>query len=448
MPRKKPLLEQAALVVLLALLAAAGVAAVPGPTAAGVSVHVTEWQFTVSPASVPTGTVVFTVVNDGNFVHDFTIDGHTTPALGAGESATLTMTFTQPGLYGYMSTLDDADREMNGVLTVTGEALLSTATATAPPPPPTLPLERIASVPLPDGSSRLDYQSLDASRGRLYIAHLGAGTMPIVDVRRRTVVADLHGLPGVHGVLAVPSLGRVFASATDARQLVSIRESNNAIVGRVAAGSYPDGIAYDPVDRNVFVSDERSGAVIAFRARGLRRIGRVALGGEAGNVQYDASHKRMLAAAAGVEQLVAISLVRPHIVARYPLVGCSGAHGVNVDAARGVAYVACEGNARLFVVDLANGHVLQQEDVGPAPDVLARDPSLQRLYVAGEAGVVSVFSQSGKTLVKLGEAELAPHAHTIAVDPTTSLVYVPLEDVGGSPVLWILRPTRAADRSR
>jgi hypothetical protein len=32
----------------------------------------------------------------------------------------------------------------------------------------------------------------------------------------------------------------------------------------------------------------------------------------------------------------------------------------------------------------------------------------------------------------------APHAHSVAVDPTTHLVYVPLEDVGGRPVLRIL----------
>jgi DNA-binding beta-propeller fold protein YncE/plastocyanin len=430
--------QKAAFVVLVSLLAASGVAAAPNrPSDTAVSVHAKDWQFAVSPGSVPTGTVFFTVVNDGNFVHDFAINGHATPALGAGESATLTVTFTQPGPYEYMSTRDDTDREMNGVLTVTGQPLTTTGTTAQPG----LPLARVYSVALPDGSSRLDYQSLDAKRGRLYIAHLGAGTMPVVDVRTRKVVADVHGVAGVHGVLAVPALGRVFASATDKRQLVAIRESDNKIVGRVTAGSYPDGIAYDPIHRHVFVSDEHGNAVLAFDARSLHRIARVSLGGAAGNVQYDASRKRMLVAAAGVEQLVAISLVRPHVVARYSLAGCSGAHGVNVDAARGVAYVACEDNARLFVVDLANGHVLQQEDVGPTPDVLALDPSLHRLYVAGEAGIVSVFSQSGRTLTRLGQSLLAPHAHTIAVDPTTSLVYVPLEDIDGVPVLWILRPT-------
>jgi hypothetical protein len=34
----------------------------------------------------------------------------------------------------------------------------------------------------------------------------------------------------------------------------------------------------------------------------------------------------------------------------------------------------------------------------------------------------------------------APHAHTVAVDPRTHRVYLPLENVGGRPVLRILTP--------
>jgi hypothetical protein len=35
-----------------------------------------------------------------------------------------------------------------------------------------------------------------------------------------------------------------------------------------------------------------------------------------------------------------------------------------------------------------------------------------------------------------------PHAHTVAVDPATHRVYLPLENVNGRPVLRILAPTR------
>ena len=52
-----------------------------------------------------------------------------------------------------------------------------------------------------------------------------------------------------------------------------------------------------------------------------------------------------------------------------------------------------------------------------------------------------VFGERGSGLRKLGQAMLAPHAHTVAVDPRTHLVYFPLErGASGRPELLIMAP--------
>ena len=80
--------------------------------------------------------------------------------------------------------------------------------------------------------------------------------------------------------------------------------------------------------------------------------------------------------------------------------------------------------------------------VGSTPDVLAFDSGSKRLYVSAESGTVAAAVESGRKLVKLGQAFLAPHAHTVAVDPATHLVYFPLESgKGGRPELRIMAPT-------
>jgi hypothetical protein len=70
---------------------------------------------------------------------------------------------------------------------------------------------------------------------------------------------------------------------------------------------------------------------------------------------------------------------------------------------------------------------------------LAFDPGLQRLYVAAESGVVTVFEERERALQLLGEYR-APAAHSVSVDPATHRVYLPLENMGGRPVLRILSP--------
>src|SRR5258708_26922963 len=64
------------------------------------------------------------------------------------------------------------------------------------------PLNSVADIPLPGPAVRFDYQSLDVSHGRLYIAHMAADPLLVFDTQKRELVAQLDGLPTVHGACA------------------------------------------------------------------------------------------------------------------------------------------------------------------------------------------------------------------------------------------------------
>jgi hypothetical protein len=96
-----------------------------------------------------------------------------------------------------------------------------------------LPLKALADVPLSGGTTRLDYQSLDSATGRLYIAHLGSDLMTVFDVNKQVVVGDVKDLKKVHGVLVVPDLHRVYASATGTNELAVIDDQTLAVVARI-----------------------------------------------------------------------------------------------------------------------------------------------------------------------------------------------------------------------
>jgi len=54
----------------------------------------------------------------------------------------------------------------------------------------------------------------------------------------------------------VPALHRVYATATGAGRVVRIDEDTGAILGRTATGAYPDGLAYDPANGTIWVTNE------------------------------------------------------------------------------------------------------------------------------------------------------------------------------------------------
>jgi len=127
------------------------------------------------------------------------------------------------------------------------------------------------------------------------------------------------------------------------------------------------------------------------------------------------------------------------IVHRLKLSGGENPHGIVIDSANRLAFVACEGNAKLFVVDLATMSVLSVDSVGRDPDVLAFDPGLGVLYVSAESGEVMIFKLKEKKLERVQRFSEA-HAHTVSVDLDTHLVYFPLQNVGGHSVLRVMKP--------
>lgn len=318
-------------------------------------------------------------------------------------------------------------------LTCTGKPPLET-------PATSLPLRTLRDVLLSGGTTRFDYQSFDPNTGRLYIAHLGDSTMVVFDTNQEAQIGEVKNLSRVHGILAVPALHRVYASATGTNELAVIDDATLQIIARAPAGDYPDGIAYAQKVNKIYVSDLHGKTDTVIDANSNQRLATIVLGGGAGNTQYDSVSEHIFVTVHGKNQLAEIDPTKDQIIGRYPLAGCSEPHGLLIDSERRLAFVACEENAKLAVFDLESKSMTAVHSVGSDPDVLAFDKGFARLYVSSESGVISMFDERGRALEKIGEGLLAQSAHSVAVDSRTHRVYFPLQNVGGKPVLRIAVP--------
>src|SRR5262245_41366829 len=157
-----------------------------------------------------------------------------------------------------------------------------------------LPLRQVSETALTGGPVRFDYTALDAGRERLFIAHMGAGELIDVDVHAHTVVRTVPDLPDVHGVIIVPDKHRVYATATGNNQLVAIDEDSGRVLFRAPTDTYPDGLAYDPIRRTVWTTNESAGTETVIDATTGAVQATVPLGGEVGNVVYDSFLDQMV----------------------------------------------------------------------------------------------------------------------------------------------------------
>ena len=309
------------------------------------------------------------------------------------------------------------------------------------PAPVPLGLRPAATIPLPGDSSRFDYASLDAGRGLLFIAHLGASQVIEVDIHTQRVVRTITGLPGVHGVLVLPDRHRVYATATDANQMAIIDEDTGTVLGRGPTGAYPDGLAYDPQHTTVWTTNESGGSETILDATTAAPRGTVDVGGEAGNVAYDPTTRQMLVAVQGRNLLAVIDPATVTITRRVDLPGCDHDHGLTIDNTDRLAFVACDGNATLLTVDLNTWQILDTHPVGQDPDVLAYDPGAHRLYVAAESGWLTILDVHDRRANVTGSGHLADGAHVVAVDPGTHRSYYPIpHGPDGHPALLSFDP--------
>jgi YVTN family beta-propeller protein len=302
------------------------------------------------------------------------------------------------------------------------------------------PLQAVGDYPLTGRATRWDYMSLDTPRSQLFIAHLGDSSVVVVNTKTKSVITTIANIGSVHGTLAVPELNTVYASATKTNEVVAIDANTLKITARIPGGVYPDGMAYAPDVHKLYVSDEHGNTETVIDARSNKRIATIQLGGNVGNTQYDPVSKHIFVNVQGTGELIEIDPKTDVIIHKMVLAGADGNHGLFIEPTLRLAFIACEDNNKLLVMNLDTRKIVARFDLGKGPDVLAYDSGLGVLYVASESGTLSRFKAGTDGVTKVSDEFIGPNAHTLAVDSSNHEVYFSMNKDGQQPVLRVLRP--------
>jgi DNA-binding beta-propeller fold protein YncE len=301
----------------------------------------------------------------------------------------------------------------------------------------------IGAVDIPGAAVRFEGMTLDTATNRLFLAHTDADQLVAVDIRANAVVGVVNDIQRVHGVLVSTEVPRLYAGGTAHDEITVIDPRTLTVLAHADSAGYPVAIAYAPNPRRVIIANGEGTSALVLDPLSNEIIARIPLGASAADVVYDPVSACVLMTAA--DQLMVLDPETDSIAARITLPGVLGAHAIALDVARRVAFVTSQANAKVAIVDLADDRLTGTMPVGRAPDGLAFDPGWGRLYVGSETGTVSTFTEiptSGAGAVILAHEGdvIIPHGHTLAVDPRTHRLYLPLENDGGRPRLLITAP--------
>jgi YVTN family beta-propeller protein len=297
-------------------------------------------------------------------------------------------------------------------------------------------LKKIASIELPGpAGKRFDYLAIDPDDHYLFVAHLGAGNLYVLDLASLKILDTISPVPGAEGVTYVSELKKVYTSNWYENRIGVIDIRTMKIIKRIPTESKPDGSAYAAPFRKLYVSDERAKAVAIVDATRDEVLQTLHFDSETGMPQYDPVARKIYVNLEDKNLFAVIDPASDEVVARYPVGRCAGNHGMALDAERRRAFLSCEKNNLMTVFDLERNVPITFLEMQPGADVIAFDPGLGRIYVACYSGAISVFQQKDPDHYEgLGNVTVAHAVHSLAVDPETHRVFAPEQEEAGMPV--------------
>src|SRR5579859_494708 len=297
-------------------------------------------------------------------------------------------------------------------------------------------LNKVAEFDLPGpGGKRFDYLTIDEDDHYLISAHLGADQTYVIDLASNNVVATVTDTPGAEGVEFVPELKKFYTSNAHDNTIGVVDLQQMKVVKKLKTEAKPDGSTYAAPFHKLYVSDERGKAEAIVDVTKDEIVKTLHFDSETGMPQYDPVARKVYVNLQEEGIFAVIDPATDTVVGRYPVGKCKGNHGMALDPEHHRAFLSCEGNELMTVIDLDKKSAITFFKMPGGPDVIKFDPRLGRIYVACYSGAIAVFHQDDPDhYQKLEDFRVQYAVHTLAVDFKTHRVYTPEQEEDGKPV--------------
>jgi DNA-binding beta-propeller fold protein YncE len=296
-------------------------------------------------------------------------------------------------------------------------------------------LKRVAAIELPGpAGKRFDYLTIDYDDHYVFVAHLGAGLLHVIDLQSDKLVKTIPDVPGIEGVEYAPDLKKLYTSNYYENKIGVIDVRELKLVKKLATENKPDGSTYAQPFHKVYVSDERGKAEAVVDVTQDKIIRTLKFDSETGMPQYDPVAQKVYVNLQSKNLFAVIDPSNDKVTGRYSVGKCRGNHGMALDPDHHRAFLSCEGNRLLTVFDLDKHQPIAYLPLARDPDVIKFDPGIKRIYVACYSGSISVFQQDDPNHYrKVQDFPVQPKVHSLAVDLQTHRVYAPEEWADGKP---------------
>ena len=301
-------------------------------------------------------------------------------------------------------------------------------------------------VPLPSDSvlTVLDY--LTVKDDKLFVTSESTGDVYRVQIRKDALptaadVAKFQGEPAAHGVVIDPSSHLGYVTRSEANTVDVFDPVKMIVIKRIPVADDPDAIFYDEINRLVYAASGDSHLATLIDPSTQTMLATIPLGGAPEYATLGAGTKFLYQNLHDTNSVAVVDVIKHTVAERWPLQGCEAPTGMAIDEIHRRLFIGCGANAVLAIFDLDGHRVVATVPIGMAPDSVAFDSTLRRIYTTGKAGILIVIQQDEPSKYRiLDTVHLHYGAHTLTVDPTTHTLYVGYASLVVNPRVAVFSP--------
>ena len=253
-------------------------------------------------------------------------------------------------------------------------------------------LRTIGTIAIPHAAgSAFDHAAFDARSRRVFIAHTARDSIEVIDHDAGRHIATLPGFPGAAG--AVADNGQILVTNRGSASIALLDAGTLQTRATYKTGGRPNGaviVARSGLAIAACIGDDQETPTLQLFGLNDGRHVSIDLPGRPRWCVTDAAAERLFLCIREPSMVLVAHLPDLGAVTHWN-VPSAGAHGLDIDHARGLLYVACD-DASLVEMSSVSGEVTNVWPIACPPDVTFFNPATGLVHVAiGEPGLVETI---------------------------------------------------------
>jgi YVTN family beta-propeller protein len=281
------------------------------------------------------------------------------------------------------------------------------------------------------GDGGWDYLTVDNLNQNLFVSH--GNVVNIVDLKTDKVVATIPDTKGVHGIAIASDLNKAFISNGKDNSISIVDLKTFELIEKVKIeGLNPDAILYDKFSHKVFAYNARSEDATVLDARTNKVVETIPLGGKP---EFSVSNTKGLIYV-NIEdknEIKVIDAISLSVIDTWSIAPGEEPSGLAIDLKTNRLFSVCA-NKVMIVVNALDGKIITSLAIGDGCDGVVFDAKNKLVFSANGEGTMTVVKElNANAFSVIGIVKTQNGARTIAINPKTSLLYLPTADYGLKP---------------